>query len=84
MRSIAPIARLPNATPKSRPRLRKTTGLDLGDQPMKWWTWWWQDYNEMYNVSNSTDPGDKAGPSPNTATKTGSNTPAVHPGVLGR
>jgi hypothetical protein len=35
--------------------LHETTGLDLGDQPMPWWAWWWQDYNEMYTVSSSTD-----------------------------
>ena len=35
--------------------LRRTTGLDLGDQPIKWWTWWWQDYNEMYNVSGDSN-----------------------------
>ena len=21
---------------------------------MGWWKWWWQDYNEMYNVADST------------------------------
>ena len=26
--------------------LCQTTGLDCGDDPMKWWTWWWRDYNE--------------------------------------
>ena len=30
--------------------LCQTTGLDLGDDPMKWWAWWWQDYNESYHV----------------------------------
>jgi len=32
-----------------------TTGLDLGEQPTKWWTWWWQDYNESYNLTGGTD-----------------------------
>jgi hypothetical protein len=32
--------------------LRPVTGVDLGDEPMKWWKWWWQDYNEMYSVSS--------------------------------
>jgi hypothetical protein len=36
--------------------LAKTTGRNLGDQPMPWWTWWWQDYNEMYHVSGPTGP----------------------------
>ena len=44
--------------------LSQTTGLDLGDQPMPWWTWWWQDYNEMYNVSGPTDPSDYSQPKP--------------------
>jgi len=35
--------------------LRATTGLDLGDQPANWWTWWWQDYNESYNLAGGTD-----------------------------
>jgi hypothetical protein len=30
--------------------LGQLTGRDLGDEPMKWWKWWWQDYNESYNV----------------------------------
>ncbi len=34
--------------------LSKATGLKLGDQPMDWWAWWWQDYNEMYNVGGAT------------------------------
>jgi hypothetical protein len=37
--------------------LRPLTGLDLGDEPMKWWKWWWQDYNEMYNVSSRGESG---------------------------
>jgi hypothetical protein len=35
--------------------LRQTTGKDLGAEPMKWWTWWWQDYNEMYKIDDSSD-----------------------------
>ena len=35
--------------------LRQTTGLDYGDDPMQWWKWWWQDYNETYNVARGTD-----------------------------
>ena len=41
--------------------LSQTTGLDLGDQPMPWWTWWWQDYNEMYNVSGTPDQSGYSG-----------------------
>ena len=37
--------------------LAQTTGLELGDNPMKWWTWWWQDYNESYNVSGGAAQG---------------------------
>jgi hypothetical protein len=33
--------------------LRQLTGLDLGDAPLKWWKWWWQDYNEMYHVRSA-------------------------------
>ena len=44
--------------------LSQTTGLDLGDQPMEWWAWWWQDYNEMYNVSGATDQSDYSRPKP--------------------
>ena len=44
--------------------LSKTTGLDLGDQPMDWWAWWWQDYNEMYNVNGATDQSDYSRPKP--------------------
>ena len=36
--------------------LCQTTGLELGDDPMKWWTWWWQEYNS-YDVSGGTGPG---------------------------
>jgi len=39
-----------------------TTGLDLGDQPTKWWTWWWQDYNESYNLTGGTDQSDENPP----------------------
>jgi hypothetical protein len=42
--------------------LGKTTGLDLGHQPLDWWTWWWQDYNEMYHVSGATDGTDPSQP----------------------
>ena len=28
------------------------TGLDLGQEPMNWWTWWWQEYNETYDITN--------------------------------
>jgi hypothetical protein len=38
--------------------LHDTTGLDLGSEPMAWWGWWWQDYNEMYKVSSSSEPTD--------------------------
>ena len=34
--------------------LGQLTKLDLGGEPMNWWKWWWQDYNEMYNVSDGT------------------------------
>jgi hypothetical protein len=37
--------------------LTATTGLELGDQPMDWWQWWWENYNEMYNVRSSSDQG---------------------------
>jgi hypothetical protein len=40
---------------KIKDALCQTTGMDLGDRPTQWWTWWWQDYNEMYNVSGGTD-----------------------------
>jgi hypothetical protein len=35
--------------------LRPLTGLDLGDEPMPWWKWWWQDYTEMHNVDGGPD-----------------------------
>jgi hypothetical protein len=35
--------------------LRPLTGLDLGEEPMEWWKWWWQDYTEMHNVDGGTD-----------------------------
>jgi len=38
--------------------LRQLTGLDLGNEPMQWWTWWWQDYNEMYKVSSGGESAD--------------------------
>jgi hypothetical protein len=34
--------------------LSQLTRLNLGSEPMDWWKWWWQDYNEMYNVSGRT------------------------------
>ena len=34
--------------------LRQLTGLDLGERPMNWWKWWWQDYNELYTVSGGS------------------------------
>jgi hypothetical protein len=34
--------------------LRQLTNLDLGSQPMNWWKWWWQDYNEMYSIPDGT------------------------------
>ncbi|MEN6452514.1 MAG: polymorphic toxin-type HINT domain-containing protein [Thermoguttaceae bacterium] len=37
--------------------LAGATGKKVGDQPMDWWTWWWQDYNDMYNVSGETQDG---------------------------
>ena len=33
--------------------LHRLTGLDLGGEPMNWWKWWWQDYNEMYEGRSS-------------------------------
>ena len=33
--------------------LSQATGCDLGDRPMAWWKWWWQDYNEMYDVGGA-------------------------------
>ena len=36
--------------------LRPLTGLDLGDEPMEWWKWWWQDYTEMSNVDGTDAP----------------------------
>ena len=44
--------------------LSQTTGLKLGDQPMDWWAWWWQDYNEMYNVGGATGQTVTAGVKP--------------------
>ena len=34
--------------------LTQLTGCDRGSEPMPWWSWWWQDYNEMYNVSSGS------------------------------
>ncbi len=33
--------------------LRPLTGLDLGDDPMEWWKWWWQDYTEMHTIDGT-------------------------------
>jgi hypothetical protein len=38
--------------------LSAATGLKLGEQPMDWWAWWWQDYNEMYGVRDTGRTGD--------------------------
>lgn len=35
--------------------LRETTEQNLGDEPSKWWNWWWQDYNETVEAANRTD-----------------------------
>ena len=35
--------------------LCQTTGQDLGESPTKWWNWWWQDYNESYDLGGGTD-----------------------------
>ena len=42
--------------------LCETTGQDLGDAPMKWWAWWWQDYNESYHVTSGTDQSEEGQP----------------------
>ena len=34
--------------------LHRLTGLDLGEEPMKWWKWWWQDYNELFILSGGS------------------------------
>jgi hypothetical protein len=36
--------------------LRSLTGLDMGDEPMAWWKWWWQDYTEMHNMDGEDAP----------------------------
>jgi len=41
--------------------LRHATDLDLGDDPMDWWGWWWQDYNEMYTIRTSAESADPLG-----------------------
>jgi hypothetical protein len=40
--------------------LGELTGQKLGEEPMKWWKWWWQDYNESYEVisRSESDPAD--------------------------
>jgi hypothetical protein len=35
--------------------LTATTGQDLGTEPTPWWTWWWQDYNESYELTKGAD-----------------------------
>ena len=42
--------------------LCQTTGQQLDDQPAKWWAWWWQDYNESYNVTGGTSQTDGDAP----------------------
>ena len=63
MRSIAPICAIAARNVRIEAALGQTTGLDLGDEPKQWWTWWWQDYNESYRVTSGTDDGDES-PSP--------------------
>ena len=43
---------IPQRNARIADALRVLTDVDLGDEPMPWWKWWWQDYNEMYNVSS--------------------------------
>jgi hypothetical protein len=40
--------------------LHQVTGIDGGEDPMHWWRWWWQDYNEMYTITERGD-GDPYG-----------------------
>jgi hypothetical protein len=42
--------------------LCQTTGLDLGEEPAKWWRWWWRDYNESYNLGGTADASDENPP----------------------
>jgi hypothetical protein len=35
--------------------LRQTTKLDHGDQPMNWWTWWWEDFNDQAEIRKNVD-----------------------------
>jgi hypothetical protein len=35
--------------------LNQATGLGLGEEPMKWWTWWWEGFNDTYDVSSQID-----------------------------
>jgi hypothetical protein len=35
--------------------LRQTTNRDLGDQPMTWWTWWWEDFNDQADIRKNVD-----------------------------
>ena len=82
MPSIAPIARLPQRNAQIVAALSQTTGLDLGDQPMDWWAWWWQDYNEMYNVSGATDQSEYDRPKPEYHCETLWSTTAARPAYL--
>lgn len=43
--------------------LHKATGQQLGEEPMKWWKWWWQDYNEQYSVDGRNGPSAEGRPS---------------------
>ncbi len=46
--------------------LNKTTGLDLGEAPLAWWKWWWNQYNESDAIVDADDrsSGDDPYPSP--------------------
>jgi hypothetical protein len=35
--------------------LNQTTGKDIGEEPTKWWDWWLQDYNGLYNITGSDE-----------------------------
>ena len=36
--------------------LRQLTGVEAGPAPLSWWKWWWEDYNEMYDVTSAGGP----------------------------
>jgi hypothetical protein len=40
--------------------LTQTTGKDLGDDPVKWWDWWLQEYNGMYGGEKDSTTGSTA------------------------